>query len=221
MIRLGVPAGRQLGGERGVDEPGDGHGVRAVGIPLQGERHQLCRGGRPDHGRGVRGCQGRDEQDPLDVLLFRPAGGGQVGVGQVDGRRADARLLQRLPLAQCPAGEQVRRGGAENVVSQVGERYRKRCSGRSPTRSGSAQKISFAIPSGAGIRPQVMTTSTAFPSAARRLLRCLRARGSPGLSRTAGESGPPPGWGRQALAGNRPHGVSGGPGRSGGGRQSR
>lgn len=78
MIRLGVPAGRQFGGERGVHEPGDGHGVR---------------------GRGVRGRQGRDEQNPLDVLLFGPAGGGQVGVGQVDGRRADARLLQRLPLA--------------------------------------------------------------------------------------------------------------------------
>src|ERR1700761_341414 len=31
MIRLGVPAWRQLGGERGVHEPGDGHGVRGWG----------------------------------------------------------------------------------------------------------------------------------------------------------------------------------------------
>ena len=28
VIGLAAPAARQLGGERGVDEPGDGHGVR-------------------------------------------------------------------------------------------------------------------------------------------------------------------------------------------------
>ena len=31
MIGLGVPAGRQVGGQRGVDEPGDGCGVRGWG----------------------------------------------------------------------------------------------------------------------------------------------------------------------------------------------
>ncbi len=34
-----------------------------------------------------------------------------------------------------------------------------RCSGRSPTSSGSAQNTSLAVPSGAGISPQVMATS--------------------------------------------------------------
>ena len=34
VIGLAAPAERQLGGERGVDEPGDGHGVRAIGIPV-------------------------------------------------------------------------------------------------------------------------------------------------------------------------------------------
>ena len=91
VIGLGVPAWRQFGGERGMDEPGDGRGVRAAGIPLQDERHELRWFDRPDHGRGVRGCEGGDEQDPVDVALVGPAGGGQFGVREVDGRRADAR----------------------------------------------------------------------------------------------------------------------------------
>ena len=48
VIGLGVPAGRQFGGERGVDEPGDGRGVGAAGVPLQGERHELRRLARLD-----------------------------------------------------------------------------------------------------------------------------------------------------------------------------
>lgn len=42
VVGLGVPAGRKVRGKRGVDEPGDGCGVCAAGIPLQGERHELC-----------------------------------------------------------------------------------------------------------------------------------------------------------------------------------
>jgi hypothetical protein len=112
VIGLGVPAGWQFGGERGADEPGDGRGVRTAGIPLQGERHELHWLDRLDHGRGVRSCEGRDEQDPIDVALVGPAGGGQFDVREVDGRRADARYLEGLPLAQRPGREQVRRGGA-------------------------------------------------------------------------------------------------------------
>jgi hypothetical protein len=41
------------------------------------ERHELRWFDRPDHGRGVRGCEGGDEQDPVDVALVGPAGGGQ------------------------------------------------------------------------------------------------------------------------------------------------
>jgi len=41
MIGLGVPAGRQFRGKRDVDKPGDGRGVCAAGVPLQGERHEL------------------------------------------------------------------------------------------------------------------------------------------------------------------------------------
>src|SRR5262249_11880040 len=109
VIGLGVPAGRQFGGERGVDEPGDGGGVRAAGIPLQGERDELRWLGWPDEGGGVRGCEGWDEQDPVDIALVGPAGGGQFGVGEVDGGRADARLFEGLPLAERPGREQVRR----------------------------------------------------------------------------------------------------------------
>ena len=58
VIGLGVPAGRQFGGERGVDEPGDGGGVRAAGIPMQDEWDELRWLSRPDDGGGVRGCQG-------------------------------------------------------------------------------------------------------------------------------------------------------------------
>jgi len=124
VIGLGKPAWWQFGGERGMNGPGDGRGVRAAGIPLQDERHELRWFDWPDHGRGVRGCEGGDEQDPVDVALVGPAGGGQFGVREVDGRRADARWLEGLPLAQCPGREQVRRSGAENVVSQVVQRDR-------------------------------------------------------------------------------------------------
>jgi len=116
VIRLSAPAGRQFRGERGVNEPGDGRSVRAIGIPLQGKRNQLAGRYGPDRGPGVRGREGRDEQDPLDVRLVGPAVGGQVGVGQVDRGRADTRGFQGLALAQGPGGEQVRRGGAQDVV---------------------------------------------------------------------------------------------------------
>ena len=73
MIGLGVPAGRQVGGERGMDEPGDGRGMRAAGIPLQGEWDELRWLDRPDYGRGVRLGRGRNEQDPADVALLLAA----------------------------------------------------------------------------------------------------------------------------------------------------
>jgi len=40
VVGLGVPAGRQFRGERGLDEPGIRCGVGAVGIPckVNGER---------------------------------------------------------------------------------------------------------------------------------------------------------------------------------------
>jgi hypothetical protein len=41
VIGPGVPAGRQVGGERGMDEPGDGRGMCAAGVPLQGEWNEL------------------------------------------------------------------------------------------------------------------------------------------------------------------------------------
>jgi hypothetical protein len=50
--------------------------VRAAGVPLQGERDERSRLDGPDHGGGVRGGQGRDEQDPVDLGLVGPAGGG-------------------------------------------------------------------------------------------------------------------------------------------------
>ena len=65
-----------------------------------------------------------DEQDPVNVSLADPAGGGQFGVGEVDGGRADARLFEGLPLAERPGREQVLRTGAENIVSQVRQRER-------------------------------------------------------------------------------------------------
>jgi hypothetical protein len=43
VIGLGLPAGRQGDGERGVNEPGHRGGVRAAGVPLQGERDQRSR----------------------------------------------------------------------------------------------------------------------------------------------------------------------------------
>lgn len=119
VVRLGVPAGRKVRGKRGVDEPGDGCGVRAAGIPLQGERDELRWLDRPDNGCGVRCGEGRDEQDPRDVALVGPAGGGQFGIGEVNGGRADARYVEGLLLAQRPGGKQVSRSCTENIVSQV------------------------------------------------------------------------------------------------------
>ena len=163
VIRLGLPAGRQFGGERGVDEAGDGGGVRAAGVPLQGEWDELRWLGHPDESGGVRGCEGWDEQDPVNVSLADPAGGGQFGVGEVDGGRADARLFEGLPLAERPGREQVLRTGAENIVSQVRQRERV-LTGEAvvwpqPDQERFGQNTSLAIPSGAGIRPQVMATS--------------------------------------------------------------
>ena len=39
VIGLGIPAGRQIGGQRTVDESGHGHGVCPAGVPLQCEGH--------------------------------------------------------------------------------------------------------------------------------------------------------------------------------------
>ena len=58
------------------------------------------------------------------ISLVGPAGSSQLGVGQVDAGRADARGLQGLPLAQRPGREQVRRRRPQHIVSQVRQRDR-------------------------------------------------------------------------------------------------
>jgi hypothetical protein len=124
VVGQGKPAVRELRGERGVDEPRHRHGVSAVRIPLQGERHQLGRVDREDHRPGVRGGHGSGEQDPIDARLVGPSGSGQVGVREVGRGRADTRRFQGLALAQGPGRKQIGGHGAEHVVGQVGQRHR-------------------------------------------------------------------------------------------------
>jgi hypothetical protein len=73
VIGLGIPAGRQIGGQRTVDESGHGHGVCPAGVPLQGEWHELARRHRADDCLDVGGRQGRDQQDPVNVALVGSA----------------------------------------------------------------------------------------------------------------------------------------------------
>jgi DNA-binding CsgD family transcriptional regulator len=49
VIGLGVPAGRQIGGQRPVDESGHDHGLCLAGVPLQREWHELSPDGEPDY----------------------------------------------------------------------------------------------------------------------------------------------------------------------------
>jgi hypothetical protein len=124
VVGLGMPAGRQVGGQRAVDESGHGRGVGPAGVPLQGEGHELAGGHRADDCLGMGGRQGRDQQNPVDVALAGPADSGQVGVGEFDGRRGDARGVQGLALGQGPGGEQGFGGGAQYLVGEVGQRDR-------------------------------------------------------------------------------------------------
>jgi len=133
MIGLGVPAGRQVGGERGMDEPGDGRGMRAAGIALQGEWDELRWLDRPDYGRGVRLGRGRNEQDPADVALLLAAaiphpdrtrrhwGLPRTGVrrSRLFGRAEQC--LRELPLFSWPGS--CESGTAAKVTSQLRKAY--------------------------------------------------------------------------------------------------
>ena len=114
VIGLGIPAGRQIGSRRTVDESGHGHGVRRTRVPLHGEWNELARHHGADHRLDVGGCQGRDQQDPVDAALVGPAGC-QIGVGELDGRRGDTSSVECLALAQRPGGEQAS-GGAKHLM---------------------------------------------------------------------------------------------------------
>lgn len=160
-----MPAGREIGSQRTVDESGYGHGVGPVWVPLQGEWHELARRYRADDRLGVCGRQGWNQQDPVDVALVGPADGGQVGVGELDGRRGDACGAECQALGQCPSEEQGLRGGAQQLVGEFGQRDRV-AAGQAmvwaqATTSGSAQNTSVAIPADSGTGPQVRATSMA------------------------------------------------------------
>jgi len=49
-----------------------------------------------------------------------PADGGQVGVGELDGRRGDACGVERLALGQGPGRKQGFWGGAQHLVGEFG-----------------------------------------------------------------------------------------------------
>ena len=58
-------------------------------VPLQGEGDELEGFDGVDHCVSVPAGQRWDEQYPVDIGLFGPAHGGEVGVGEHDGGRRD------------------------------------------------------------------------------------------------------------------------------------
>ena len=79
VIGLGMPAGREIGSQRTVDESGNGDGVRPAGVPLQSEWHELAGRHRLDDGAGV-GCgQGRAEVVAVRASMGLSEGGPVCG----------------------------------------------------------------------------------------------------------------------------------------------
>jgi hypothetical protein len=105
------------------DEPGHGRGTDAARIPLEAVGNVLRRVDRADDGADVRGSKRADQQDPVQLGLILPAGGGQVRRGQRCPGRADAGGGQRLTLHEGPGGKEVLRGGPHPVAGEIGKPY--------------------------------------------------------------------------------------------------